>query len=58
MRGNPAPVMMPGQGTREAPYVPATADHYAQIAPRAYWRDWDGSIRRKGQKQYAANGDG
>ena len=57
-RGNPARAAMPGQGTREAPYMPTSADHYAQIAPGAHYRHWDGSIRIKGQKQGVTNGAG
>jgi hypothetical protein len=48
-RSNPARATMLGQGTREMPFVPASADHYAQIAPGAYWRAADGSLRIKGQ---------
>jgi hypothetical protein len=46
-----------GQGTRQMPYMPATADDYARIAPGAFWRAADGSLRIKGQPRDVTNGD-
>ena len=45
-----------GQGTRQVPYVPITADDYARIAPGAFWRHADGSLRIKGQPRDVTNG--
>jgi hypothetical protein len=48
---SPLRLAMPGNGTLQAPFQPATADDYATIPPTAHYRYWDGSIRRKGQPQ-------
>jgi hypothetical protein len=45
----PLQIAMPGNGTLQTPYQPATADDYAKILPGAHYCYWDGSIRRKGQ---------
>ena len=50
--------MMAGQGTREAPHEPATADDYARIAPGAFYRNVDGTLRIKGQPKDVTNGAG